>query len=468
MSFDYASLQRQMFRYAEDLQELMQQQTALQHRNRIMLEALGRGDQSGDLVLGLLTECIDLYVVTDPQGVITWSSPAADKTLCQFGPPLKGQTMVQLAPLQQQTDVQLLLKQLADPGSSGAFLHRQIELCDGPHSATSCAYEVLVTRVQRRERTEIYWLLSDQIRADVNVLNLQTWAPIFGESSEGLVITSPAGRIQAINPAFTRITGYSADEVQGKSTNMLSSGLQEADFYRELWSTLVEQGGWCGEIFNRRKNGQVYFEWLSIKAIKTHSGETLAYVGVFADKSPSENDQKQLTQLAFHDPLTGLPNRRFLENSTTHALAEAKRMGNSLGLLFLDLNHFKLANDKLGHELVDLALQAVSASLQSAVRRGDLVARIGDDEFAVLLPVVDGADVIQSVANYILFLLDAPVHVGEHVFNIQANIGCARYPQDGDDMITLHQCADAAVYAARQFDMQFCFFESNAVASTRQ
>jgi len=468
MSIDYASLQRQMFRYAEDLQELMQQQSALQQRNQIMLQALGRGDQHGDLVLGLLTECIDLYVVTDEQGVITFSSPAADKALCQLGPPLKGQNIVQLAPPPHQADVQQLLEQLAVPGPSGAIQQRQIKLCDGPQSASSCPYEALVTRIQRRERTEIYWLLTDQIHPDISVLTLQKWVPIFGDSAEGLVVTSPAGQIQAINPAFTRITGYSAEDAQGQNPSILSSGLQDPVFYRDLWRELLAVGSWCGEIFNRRKNGQVYFEWLSIKAVKSSGGETLAYMGVFADKSPRENDHRQLTQLAFHDPLTGLPNRRFLENSTTHALAEAKRLGKSLGLLFLDLNHFKLRNEKLGHELVDMALQAVSSNLQNAVRRGDLVARIGDDEFAILLPVVDGPEVIESMANYIFFLLDAPIQVGEHAFNIRANMGCARFPQDGDDMHTLHQCADAAVYAARQFDMRFCFFESNAVRSTRQ
>lgn len=466
MNLSTTALKQQLFRYAQDLQDLMQQQSALQQRCQLMLQAMGRGERKNDLLLGLCTESVDLYLMTDPQGSVKFSSQAVDKTLARAGRALKGQSIGRLMPLNQQSSLQVLLASLAGNTESGAIQQRQLLLCDDTQAEGFRVYEALIMPVKERDRTTIVWLLGNQIEAIASALDIQKSFPFFGQSDEGLLITDPAGDIQAINPAFSRITGYSAADVIGQNPRLLRSGLQDADHYQSMWRQLLARGSWSGQVFNRRKNGQIFFQWMTIKVVKTSNGETVSYVAAFADMSPRENDSKQLARLAFHDPLTGLPNRRLLETRMTQALIEAEQRSVELVVLYIDLNGFKTINDELGREVGDLVLQAVGTNLQTAVRRGDVVARVGGDEFVILLQAVDSREVIEGIANYIHLLLDAPIYAGEHALTVQANIGCARYPQDGDTMTDLLKRADAAMYASKQFGLRLCFYETGTGADT--
>lgn len=456
--------QQQMLRYAEDLQELLSQQSALHQRNQIMINALGRGGQDDDLMLDALTRCIDIHLVTDLRGAIVATSSAAHRELGFEGTSsLMGKVIFDLLSQQNRPLIAKMLQQWSTDREDAAIAHCTLPFFGPLKRDEARIYDALLMPVRKRDRTEIYWLLIPSPTLEgvaSNVWNLRI--PAMAEVFEGLMITNEAAEIQYVNDGFTQITGYAESEVLGKNPRLINSGLQEPTFYRAMWNKLRLSGSWSGEMFNRRKNGQIFFEWLTIKAIKNIHTQTLSYMAVFADKSPSANDHKQLAQMAFHDALTGLPNRRLLDRTLKQAIEHAKTHSAELGLLIVDLNHFKRLNGKVAGEAVDEILQTISGKLQLAVRGGDMVARIGDDEFAILLPTLASSEIIENIANQILQLLDTPLHVGGHAFEIQASVGCARFPQDGEAAADLFHCADAATYAARQFNLRFCFFENDA------
>ncbi len=208
---------------------------------------------------------------------------------------------------------------------------------------------------------------------------------VFSSTAEGLIITDREGRIVSVNPAFSSITGFGEAEVLGQSPSVLSSGRHDADFYRRMWRTLEQTGHWQGEIWNRRKSGELYPEWLSLSAVRNERGEITHYVGAFSDISEMKNSQAQLDFMAHHDPLTNLPNRRLFMERLDHTLAQSTRQGKKLAVLFIDLDHFKTVNDSLGHQVGDELLLEVARRLVDCLRGEDTVARLGGDEFTVLL-----------------------------------------------------------------------------------
>jgi diguanylate cyclase (GGDEF)-like protein len=251
---------------------------------------------------------------------------------------------------------------------------------------------------------------------------------------------------------------------------LLSSGRHDDKFYKSFWAELNALGSWSGEFFNRRKSGQIFPEWKTIRAVRNAAGDTLAYLSVSADITPQRNDSDQLARMAYHDTLTGLPNRSLLEDRMAQSLSRAKRDGTGLSLFFIDLDRFKPINDQLGHEVGDQVLQEVARRLEKSVRQGDTAARVGGDEFVILLQSVVRAEDVESIANVVLSRLSAPVVVGEHQLLVGASIGCARYPQDGGDLGTLLKHADQAMYAAKRLGgSHFCLHEirgsPNAVAN---
>lgn len=464
------NLQQQLFRYAQDLHELMAQQSKLQQRYHMVLQTLGRGGQNDDLLNCVLFQSVDLHLVTDLKGEIMSASPGAVKALTATGSTLTGKLIQQLTPQTQQASLQALLEKFVAKDSEGAIQQRSLRLCDSDQLDSTRLFEALVMQVYKPGHDEIYWLLGRETLAKTSALEIQKSFPLFGDGDgdEVLMIIDPMGNIQAVNSAFTRITGYSDADVIGQNLDFFSSGLHDADFYQTFWAHLVDIGSWTGELFNRRKNGQIFLSWQSVKAVKDADGKTVSYIAVFADMSPRTSDIRQLTQLAYHDSLTGLPNRRLLEERLKQAMTDASRASTGLSVLFLDLNHFKSINDELGHEVGDMVLQMTGTRLLAAVRRGDTVARVGGDEFVVLLQNVDSTVIIESIVNALLETLAVPILAGQHQLSVGASIGCARFPQDGRDMATLLKNADAAMYGAKRFGTHFCFYEIGSVASSTQ
>ncbi|MEW6164768.1 MAG: EAL domain-containing protein [Pseudomonadota bacterium] len=273
---------------------------------------------------------------------------------------------------------------------------------------------------------------------------------VFQNTQEGIVVTDAAGNIVSVNPAFTAVTGYLAEEVLGRNPKVLKSGMHDDDFYRAMWAEIHECGQWMGEIWNRRKNGEIYPEWLNISAVRPASGEPAYYVAVFSDISLVKQNEERLHRLAHYDALTDLPNRLLLADRLHHALAHAERSGTQVALLFVDLDRFKLVNDSLGHRAGDLLLQEVARRLRGAVRSQDTVARIGGDEFTVILPDLASPAGAANVAEKIIEALALPFVIEGHDLFVTASVGIAIYPLTADTPDNLIKHADIAMYQAKE------------------
>ncbi|HXH72992.1 MAG TPA: diguanylate cyclase [Mariprofundaceae bacterium] len=274
-------------------------------------------------------------------------------------------------------------------------------------------------------------------------------AAVFQASTEGIMVTDRKGKIQAVNPAFTQITGYTAEEAIGKSPNLLSSGHHDAEFYRRLWQELVESDRWRGEIWNRRKDGQVYPEWLSIGAIRNPKDEVEQYVGVFSDITDRKEREQVIWHQAHYDILTELPNRALFQDRLSQALLQARRQKCMLALMFIDLDDFKEINDSFGHKAGDNLLQEMAVRLRDCVRESDTVARLGGDEFTIVLPNLHDLEDAERVAEQIVEACSRPWSVMEQELSMSVSIGIALYPQHATSVEDMMHKADLAMYAAK-------------------
>ncbi len=277
------------------------------------------------------------------------------------------------------------------------------------------------------------------------------------ESQEGIIVTDADKRILRVNQAFTRITGYSAEEVIGQHPRMLTSEKQDAAFYAEMWERINTKGAWEGEIWSRRKHGKVFPEHLTITAVKSMDGQVTNYVATLTDITVSKAAAEEIERLAFYDPLTKLPNRRLLLDRLQQALASSARSGKEGALLFIDLDNFKMLNDTLGHDVGDMLLQQVAERLVDCVREGDTVARLGGDEFVVMLEdlsteTLEAAAQTEGVANKILVALNQPYTLGQHAYNNTPSIGTTLFNEHKRKQRTdeLLKQADIAMYQAKK------------------
>ena len=269
-------------------------------------------------------------------------------------------------------------------------------------------------------------------------------------SQEGIVITDAETRIEHVNPAFTHLTGYRLEEVVGRTPRVLSSGRQDAAFYHGMWQALLTRGYWRGEIWNRRKDGQLYLEQLTITAITDDQGVTRRYVGLFTDITQLRENEKRVRQLAYYDALTGLPNRRLLEDRLELAIRHAHRQEQRLAVIFIDLDHFKQVNDTLGHAVGDELLLRVAERLGHHLREDDTLARLGGDEFLVLLPELQALDEVTRVARRLIEAVSEPFAQGGREFRVGCSLGISLYPDDGATPEDLVRNADAAMSRAKQ------------------
>jgi diguanylate cyclase (GGDEF)-like protein/PAS domain S-box-containing protein len=268
------------------------------------------------------------------------------------------------------------------------------------------------------------------------------------------MITTPNAVIVAVNAAFTTTTGYRSDEAVGQTPRLLWSGHHNANFYAEMWRCILAEGSWEGEIWDRRKNGEIYPKWLRITAVKSASGETTHYIGTQGDISARKIAEDQIRHLAFYDHLTDLPNRRLLVDRLGHALASSARSNQSGALLFIDLDDFKTLNDTLGHDVGDLLLQQVGLRLMACVRDGDTVARLGGDEFVVLLEGLGGrleeaAVQAENLATKILASLNQIYQLGSHQCHSTPSIGVAMFCGQQHSIEELLKRADLAMYQSK-------------------
>ena len=273
---------------------------------------------------------------------------------------------------------------------------------------------------------------------------------VFSDTHEGITITDSNKLIVDVNPAFCEITGYSREEVIGKNPRILSSGQQGPEFYTEMWQQIHEQGHWHGEIWNRKKSGEIYAELLTISVLKDDHNKEVNYVGVFTDITHSKRQQEQLSRIAHYDLLTNLPNRVLLADRLSQAMLQCSRHTQSLAVAFLDLDGFKHVNDSHGHNIGDELLIALSISMKKALREGDSLARIGGDEFVAVLTDLTTVEDCIPVLERLLLAASTPVTISDIVLNVSASIGVTFYPQDNVDTDQLLRHADQAMYAAKE------------------
>jgi len=342
------------------------------------------------------------------------------------------------------------------------WMHRRADGSDVP-------VEVTLTPITMGGEIILHTLWRDITERQVAEQRLRLLASVFERSGEAIVISDHDNRILEVNQAFTHLTGYSADEVRGQNPRILSSGRTTADEFKAMWQAINDQSFWQGEVWDKRKDGSFYPKWLTISAVRNDAGEIEYYIGSFTDMTERKVALERINHLALHDTLTGLPNRYNLQGRLDQALATARRDGDHLALMFIDMDRFKNINDTLGHHVGDGLLQEVAVRLTASVRDSDVVARLGGDEFVVVLTGVE-ATAAGIVADKILKTLGLTYRIESHELHTTPSIGIAVFPDDAETADVLMQNADTAMYHAKSAgrnNVQFFTAAMNQAARDR-
>ncbi|QRY80263.1 EAL domain-containing protein [Pseudomonas sp. PDNC002] len=365
-------------------------------------------------------------------------------------------------PRERLSDDLLLWENRLHPDDRAAVLTAHQDCVEGLTPRLECVYRILhsdghyrwvrssarLTRDASGRPLRLTGVSRDITRQRNNEDHLRQAAAVFEATQEGLLVTDARGVIVHTNPSFSRITGYSAEDVLGGQPSLLKSGRQDAAFYQRMWTALNDHGVWSGEIWNRRKSGEVYPQWQHIRAVRNDEGELTHYVAVFSDLSSLKRSQHELDFLAHHDPLTGLPNRLLLRERIEQALTRAEREQTSGALLSIDLDHFKHINDSLGHSIGDLLIRAVAERLEGCLDERCSLARLGGDEFAVVLESQQPHQA-SSLAQRLLEAMSAPFEVNGQLIYVSVSLGVSLFPEDARNVDHLMQHADAALFQAK-------------------
>lgn len=288
-----------------------------------------------------------------------------------------------------------------------------------------------------------------EIHSEIAANRLRWVINALADSPNGVIITDAKGVVVEVNKTFTRVTGYPRDEIVGKNPRILHSGLQNKEFYEAMWRCLKQDGAWQGEITNRRRDGEIVVELLSINALHDETGRLTHYVGTFSDITRFKEYQRQLEKMAHFDALTQLPNRVLLLDRMQQAIAWIERQGSLMAVCFIDLDNFKPINDQYGHAVGDRVLVEVAERMKKEVRDGDTVARMGGDEFVLLLTDIDTVFEVEAIVKRLLAAIAAPI-ANHPPLTVTASAGLTLYPIDGSDPDILLRHADQAMYKAKE------------------
>ncbi len=335
----------------------------------------------------------------------------------------------------------------------------------------------LLAQVGREENIGVseydgFTLLTHELRSQIAELknkiraNLQLVAKLMGKvfenAEEGVMITDANSYILNVNQAFVKVTQYTKEEVLGKKPSILHSGNHDKGFYERMWDILLREKRWQGEVWNSRKNNEIYPEWLSITAVLDDNGDTSHYIGIFSDVSVKNEGDERLYHLAHYDSLCNLPNRMLFYDRLRQSLSRSKRSNQKIAVMFMDLDGFKQVNDEYGHGVGDELLQQVSQRVTAVLRESDTLARIGGDEFTIIINDVDKTETIDMIANKILAAIKEDYFLHEQAFSVSASIGISLFPDNSEDVNTLVKHADIAMYKAKnEGKNRFKFFDKS-------
>ena len=338
------------------------------------------------------------------------------------------------------------IRSALETGQSGRFILRNYRK-DG----SLFLNELSIFPVYAQDQTVTHFLGIQNDITDTVALqkNQELSAHVFDMSSDGIMITNASNRITHINRAFTEITGYTLPEVQGQNPKLLSSGRHDTFFYQTMWQELLSVGYWQGELWNRRKSGEVFPEWLSISTNRNTEGAIENYIGIFHDLTGIKASEERIAYLAYHDPLTGLPNRVLLRDRLEYAIVQARRNQRDLGILLLDLDGFKNVNDLLGHQTGDQLLVEASRRMTQTVRTSDSVCRMGGDEFLLVFPDLTDLSELSSIIDRLFRQIRRPFEIEGQQISITASGGVTLYPYDSSEIDDLIRHADIAMYSAK-------------------
>ncbi|CAA7612848.1 CHASE domain-containing protein [Magnetospirillum sp. SS-4] len=396
----------------------------------------------------IVDNVVDALITIDERGIVQWYTPSAERTFGWTAGEVVGRNVSMLMPEPYRSGHDGYVERFRRTGQAKVIGIGR-EVVGLRKDGTVFPMELGVSEMMVEGKRLFTGIVRDITARRLAEANQKLAASVFHNTSEGIIITDVEGTILAVNPAFTDITGFAADEALGRTPRILKSDHHDHAFYDAMWRAIVESGHWQGEIWNRRKTGEAFLERQTINMIRGDDGRPYRFVAVFSDITEMHRKDERIRHLAFHDALTGLANRSLLMDRIHHALAVAQRERRRMAVLFLDLDGFKVVNDTLGHDIGDQVLRGVASRLQGLLRDTDTVARLGGDEFVILLDnPADPAEVVH-VAERVIAIINQPLAFGEHSARVGTSIGIALYPDHGDDGETLLKGADAAMYAAK-------------------
>jgi diguanylate cyclase (GGDEF)-like protein/PAS domain S-box-containing protein len=416
------------------------------------LEGVKRLHDSEERLRSMADHAQDAIIEIDSAGSIEFWNPAAERLFGHAAAEVVGRKLHEvIVPERFRGAFRANFPRFAETGE-GVMLGRSVEMVGLRRDGSEVPVEVTIGALPGATGRHAIGILRDITERHEAEQRLKLGARVIAHALNGIVVTDEDTRIQLVNPAFTRITGYSGAEVLGKTPQVLKSGRHSAEFYAEMWRALKVEGEWQGEIWNRRRDGGIYPEWLSLSAIRDGRGHVTHYVGIFSDISQRKELEQDLERMAFYDPLTGLANRTLFHERLRQALRDVKRYGGfRVAVLYLDLDLFKQVNDRHGHHVGDDLLEEVGKRLIAVVREADTVARMGGDEFAIVLTHVADTEVAGAIAGKIVTALTEPFTLRGDVYcRIGTSIGIALAPDHGGDVDTLVTVADHAMYEAKR------------------
>ncbi len=406
--------------------------------------------------------------ITDINGLIRWANPAFNQLLGYSPDEVTGLSFDEIIDFEQQDN--MALSDLWHAIVSHKTWRGEVVNIRRDGKRYQAAFTLTPVMGDNNEVSHYIAVIEDITERHKQITRLRLYATLFENTHEGVMVTDGDGIIHMVNQAFTKLTGYSEHEAIGKRGNILKSGRHELSFYQRLWEELQSRGHWQGEIWNRRKSGEIYPELLSISSVHDEQDRLKYYVGVFSDISQLKQTEAKLEYLAHHDPLTHLANRRLFMSQLEYGLKRAHRKREQVALLVMDLDRFKDINDSYGHLIGDELLQLVASRLNHRLRESDMVTRLGGDEFAVLMQGIEHPEDAAILASEIIKALSEPCQLKEGLeLHVGTSIGISLYPEHGTTAETILQHADSALYQAKKEGRgRFCYFSEDLTQAARQ